>query len=184
MIYRIILPTALAALLALAGCDGESESDRPLADRAAGQALAQAESAAPAADADVVVYKSPTCGCCNGWIEHMEENGFTVRAVDVPMYDEMAAKKREHGVPGDLGSCHTAVVDGYVVEGHVPADAVKRLIAERPAVTGLAVPGMPIGSPGMEGPNPQPYDVVVFGGEGGARVFERVDPTQPTSDQR
>jgi hypothetical protein len=180
---RLILPTALAALLALAGCDGGPESDAAGSEGAAPAALAQS-GAAERAEAAVVVYKSPTCGCCNDWIEHMEESGFTVKAVDVPMYDEMVAKKREHGVPGDLGSCHTAVVDGYVVEGHVPADAVKRLLAERPDVKGLAVPGMPIGSPGMEGPNPQPYDIVVFGGEGGPRVFERVDPTQATNDDR
>jgi hypothetical protein len=80
------------------------------------------------------------------------------------------------GVPADLSSCHTALVDGYVVEGHVPADVVKSLLAERPEAAGIAVPGMPIGSPGMEGPNPRPYDVLAFDRQGGRSVYTRVDP--------
>lgn len=122
---------------------------------------------------EVVVYKSPTCGCCAAWVDHMRQAGFRVRAVDT---GNLAATKAELGVDPALQSCHTAVVDGYVVEGHVPADVVRRLLRERPDVAGLAVPGMPVGSPGMEGPDPRPYDVLAFTEDGAARVFAREDP--------
>ena len=135
-------------------------------------------------EADLVVYKSPTCGCCNGWVEHMREAGHSVSTVDLASYRDLQAKKTERGVPGDLGSCHTAVIEGYTIEGHVPADAVERLLRERPDIKGLAVPGMPIGSPGMEGPNPQPYEVIAFTEEGERSVFQTVDPAQPSSDTR
>ncbi len=107
----------------------------------------------------VKVYKSPTCGCCSKWIRHLEANGFRVEAIDVK---DVRPLKREHGVPQELGSCHTALVAGYVVEGHVPLADIRRLLEERPAIDGIAVPGMPIGSPGMEGAHPERYDVVSF----------------------
>lgn len=116
------------------------------------------------------VYKTPTCGCCTKWIEHLEAEGFAVEFED---RDDLTALKREQGVPSELASCHTALVDGYVLEGHVPASDVRRLLSERPEVDGLAVPEMPLGSPGMEHPDPsrhQPYDVMSFG-ESGVRVF-------------
>ena len=97
------------------------------------------------------------------WVAHLEEQGFTVKATDVADINRVKASA---GVPPRVGSCHTAVVDGYVVEGHVPAEDIKRLLAERPPLKGIAVPGMPIGSPGMEGPNPQPYDVIGFDDDG------------------
>ena len=112
---------------------------------------------------EVQVYKSPTCGCCDKWIEHLRAEGFGVRATDVA---DVTPIKRENGLPPQLASCHTAFVGGYLVEGHVPAADVKRLLAERPDVAGLAVPGMPIGSPGMEGPRPERYRVLSFGSEG------------------
>jgi hypothetical protein len=115
----------------------------------------------------VTVYKSPTCGCCVEWMDHLEANGFEVRGVDVA---DMSVVKAERGVPSALGACHTAVVEGYVIEGHVPASDIVRLLEERPRVTGLATPGMPIGSPGMEGPNPEPFDVIAFDAAG-ARTF-------------
>jgi|SRR5690606_26612378 len=113
----------------------------------------------------VTVYKSPTCGCCSLWIDHLEENGFRVEAVDV---DDLAAIKRQYGIPDALSSCHTAVVGDYVVEGHVPAEDVRRLLAERPDAGGLAVPGMPVGSPGMESPDgrTEPYDVLLVRDDG------------------
>ena len=123
--------------------------------------------------AAVTVYKSPACGCCVKWIEHLEDHGFQVKAVDV---FDTAALKREHEVPPALQTCHTATVDGYVVEGHVPAADVERLLRERPEVRGLAVPGMPIGSPGMEGPNPESYSTLSFDAEGRTRVFETHGP--------
>lgn len=119
---------------------------------------------------EMVVYRSPTCGCCLGWVEHVREAGFRVRVED---RTDLAPVKAELGVPVDLASCHTARIDGYVIEGHVPAADVRRLLAEQPEVKGLAVPGMPVGSPGMEGPDPEPYAVVAFDGEGGREVFAR-----------
>lgn len=117
---------------------------------------------------DVQVYKSPSCGCCTKWIEHMERNGFTVHATDV---NDVTPIKLENGVPQRLHACHTAIVGGYVIEGHVPAEVVRRLLEERPQVAGVAVPGMPTGSPGMEGPHPERYDVLSFGGAGGVSVY-------------
>jgi hypothetical protein len=120
----------------------------------------------------VTVYKSPSCGCCSKWIEHMRANGFTVASHDV---EDIAAIKTKHGVPSQAASCHTALVDGYVVEGHVPADVVKRLLRERPKVSGIATPGMPMGSPGMEVPSgtKESYSVVSFDASGKQTVFER-----------
>lgn len=118
--------------------------------------------------AEVTVYKSPTCGCCKAWVKHLEENGFSVKAHDV---NNVTPFKVKHGVTPELASCHTAVVDGYVIEGHVPAADIKRLLKERPAVKGLAVPEMPMGSPGMEGPRKDPYKVLSFDAEGKVRVF-------------
>ena len=116
----------------------------------------------------VEVFKSPTCGCCGAWVAHLEQNGFDVKSTNVR---DMTAVKRQAGVPRALASCHTALVDGYIVEGHVPADDVKRLLSERPDVAGISVPGMPIGSPGMEGPNPHPYDVLAFDEDGSVTHF-------------
>lgn len=119
----------------------------------------------------VDVYKDPTCGCCSKWVEHLQAAGFTVRTTDT---DDLAEFKTKHNVPARVRSCHTALVDGYVLEGHVPAADVQRLLKERPAnVAGLGVPGMPIGSPGMEvaRAKAQPYDVMAFGKDGGTHVF-------------
>jgi len=122
-----------------------------------------------AAADEVTLYKDPNCGCCSKWAEHMRANGFTVKEIATR---DMATVKREAGVPQALGSCHTARVGGYVIEGHVPAADVKRLLADKPKVAGLSAPGMPMGSPGMEGPYPADrYDVVSFDAQGKARVF-------------
>ena len=120
----------------------------------------------------MTVYKSPSCGCCHNWVAHVRTAGFTVREVNT---DDLAGVKREMGIPSRLASCHTVVVGSYVVEGHVPADDVKKLLRDKPAgVRGLAVPGMPIGSPGMEqGPVAQyeRYDVLAFTAAGTTSVF-------------
>jgi hypothetical protein len=116
----------------------------------------------------VTVYKSPTCGCCTKWISHLEENAFEVEAVDL---NDLRAIKSMSGIAPEQASCHTAQVDGYVIEGHVPADDIRRLLAERPDARGLAVPGMPMGSPGMEAPNPEHYQVLLIGQDGSATVF-------------
>ena len=110
--------------------------------------------------AKLQVFKSPWCGCCNDWIEHMQAACFRVTVEDL---EDLAPVKAMLGVPPALESCHTGLIDGYVIEGHVPAQEVLRLLDERPTATGLAVPGMPIGSPGMEqGNQREPYDVVLF----------------------
>ncbi len=123
--------------------------------------------------ADVMVYKTPTCGCCAVWVEHLEAAGFAVTVEDV---GDIAAVKRREGVPTDLSSCHTAIIGDYVFEGHIPARVIADFLEEAPELAGLAVPGMPIGSPGMEGPNPTPYDVVAFDSQGNRGVFERIEP--------
>jgi len=118
----------------------------------------------------VTVYKSPTCGCCTLWVAHLKDAGFPVKAEDVA---DVAPIKDKHGVPKGLASCHTALVDGYVIEGHVPADLIDRLLADRPRVVGLAVPGMPLGSPGMEAPGraPERYQILTFDHSGRTGVF-------------
>lgn len=120
--------------------------------------------------ADVVVYKSPTCDCCAEWIKHMEQAGFTVA---VENRGDLSPIKAEYGVPRKLQSCHTAKVGGYLVEGHVPADLVQRMLNEKPDIKGLAVPGMPMGSPGMEGPYKDEYDVIAMGKDGRTKVYAR-----------
>lgn len=124
-----------------------------------------------AAGEAVTMYKDPNCGCCGKWAEHMRSHGFSVKEIATPRMGEV---KREAGVPQVLGSCHTAKVGGYVVEGHVPAADVKRMLADKPQILGISAPGMPQGSPGMEGPYPADrYDVVSFDRDGKQAVFAR-----------
>lgn len=116
------------------------------------------------------VFKTPTCGCCAKWVDHMRQNGFTLHVTDL---NDLTSIKNKHGVPARLQSCHTGVVNGYAVEGHVPAADVKRLLKDKPAVVGLTVPGMPAGSPGMEVPGmtPPPYNVLTFDKAGATRIY-------------
>ena len=117
----------------------------------------------------VQVYKSPTCGCCGAWVQHLRAAGFTVNVTEV---DDTTAARRRYGFPDRFGSCHTAIVGGYVVEGHVPAVEVQRLLAMKPQALGIAVPGMPVGSPGMEvGGRQDPYDVFLVDKSGRGTVF-------------
>jgi hypothetical protein len=165
---RVVLLAVL--LVGLTGCTRTPEPAATPAPPAPGASAtaAVADPSLPVAR----VYKSATCGCCSLWVEHMRREGFTVEVTDTP---ELAAIKDTLGVPAGLGSCHTARIGDYVVEGHVPAADVKRLLRERPeGVTGIAVPGMPIGSPGMEVPGrpADPYTVVAFGPAGEA-VFQQ-----------
>ncbi len=118
-----------------------------------------AEAESPA----ILVHKDPNCSCCAGWVRHLKDAGFGVRVEETT---NLQPVRKRLGVPADLAACHTAEVDGYVLEGHVPAAAVRRLLEQRPQAVGLAVPGMPVGSPGMEGGTPQRYDVVLFGANG------------------
>lgn len=120
---------------------------------------------------DVIeVYKSPTCGCCTKWIAHLRANGFEVKAYDV---DDITVSRAKLGVPQALGSCHSARVGDYLIEGHVPAKDIQRLLRERPSAAGLAVPGMPRGSPGMEADVEDPYDVLLFQLNGRYAVYQR-----------
>ena len=115
------------------------------------------------------VYKTPTCGCCGKWVEHVKQAGFAPEVDDMP---DVAPVKAKAGVPRALQSCHTALVGGYVIEGHVPADLVHRLLREKPPVAGIAVPGMPAGSPGMEmGDRKDPYEVIAFTKDGTTSVY-------------
>jgi hypothetical protein len=126
-----------------------------------------AQSSAP----NVTVYKDPSCGCCAKWVEHLKQNGFATTVVESKQLDDIKTKNR---VPRQARSCHTALVNGYAIEGHVPASDVQRLLKERPAgIVGLAVPGMPIGSPGMEVPGQrvQAFDVLAFDKDSQTRVF-------------
>jgi len=130
--------------------------------------LVQATWAAPTTPV-IDVYKSPTCGCCNKWIDHLKANGFTVRAHDT---ENVQAHKVRLGVPPGYGSCHTAEVNGYVIEGHVPAKEMKRLLKEKPRARGLVVPAMPAGSPGMEiGDRKDAYDVFLVNRDGSTRTY-------------
>ncbi len=123
------------------------------------------------ADPVVTVYKSATCGCCNKWISHMQDNDFKIKAVDVQNMDSV---KQQYGISSNLASCHTAIVDGYIIEGHVPASDVKQLLSEEKDVLGIAVPGMPIGSPGMEmGNRIDRYAVISFDKEGNVEIFHQ-----------
>jgi hypothetical protein len=117
----------------------------------------------------ITVYKTPTCGCCGKWVDHMRQHGFAPKVTDLP---SLSAVKQTAGVPQNLQSCHTSTIDGYAIEGHVPATDILRLLRDKPKVAGLAVPGMVMGSPGMEGSRSDPYNVVAFG-QGKTSVFAR-----------
>jgi hypothetical protein len=118
----------------------------------------------------ITVYRDPNCGCCAKWVKHLAANGFVTKVQDTP---DMDAVKKNMRVPADLQSCHTAVVDRYVIEGHVPAADIKKLLASKESVQGLAAPGMPMGSPGMEGGTADKYDVIAFSTDGKKRVFAK-----------
>jgi hypothetical protein len=119
---------------------------------------------------NITVNKTPYCGCCKQWMAHLQANGFMVSGKDV---DDTAPVRASLGMPAKLGSCHTAVINGYVIEGHVPAEDIKRLLKEKPKAVGLAVPGMPLGSPGMESTNPQPYSTLLVMKDGSTKVWAR-----------
>ncbi|MEX2498977.1 MAG: DUF411 domain-containing protein [Wenzhouxiangellaceae bacterium] len=151
-IHKLCCTTAVAVALVTTGCIAETPPEAPSAGAM-----------------EMVVYHDPNCGCCGKWIEHMEQHGFSVESVHE---SNMSAIKRELGVPENLPSCHTATVGGYVIEGHVPADDVMKLLDERPDAKGLSVPGMPLGSPGMEyGETRHAFDVVSFDKAGGTEIF-------------
>jgi hypothetical protein len=169
-----------AGLPALALATGACQATPPPAAEAAATPAPAVSTPAPAASGDrspvatalpvVLVHKSPTCGCCASWVEHLRAHGFTVEVDDAA---DMEAIKARAGVPAGKGSCHTAEVGGYFVEGHVPADDIVRLLAEKPDARGLTAPGMPVGSPGMEvrGQGAPPYAVELVRKDGSTEVF-------------
>ena len=162
---RALLGAAVGALVPLTACS----------PREAGAGAAVARSTPPAGAATPValnaeVWKSPTCGCCKAWVKHLEANGFAVTAHDVA---DTAAMRKQLGMPANLGSCHSARIGGYAVEGHVPASDIKRLLTEKLHAVGLSVPGMPIGSPGMEqGGQKDKYQVLLVLHDGTTRIFQ------------
>jgi len=122
---------------------------------------------------NMTVYRSPSCGCCGVWIEHAKHHGFQITDITT---DDMEAVKREHNIPRDLASCHTTIIDGYVMEGHIPVDDIKRFLKQTPNVVGLTVPGMPLGTPGMEaGDRKQPFDILAFDRNGQVQVFKHYE---------
>jgi hypothetical protein len=159
-------------LLAVAACGGEATPEAAAATGAAEAALRVA--ATPSQPATIRVYTTEGCGCCNGWVEHLRAAGFEVDARNVT---DLPSIKAGAGIDASLSSCHTALVDGYVVEGHVPADVIQRLLAERPDIAGVVVPGMPVGSPGMEGGGAKPYQVLALGRDGSTEVYAEIDPS-------
>ncbi len=132
---------------------------------------AASRAAAQTAPLAIEVWKSPSCGCCKDWIRYLENSGFTVKVNDTGNNDT----RRKLGLPGRYGSCHTALIGGYVVEGHVPVREIHRMLAEKPDAIGIAVPAMPIGTPGMDGPayagRFDPYDVILVARDGSARIY-------------
>ncbi|MGI8618152.1 MAG: DUF411 domain-containing protein [Gemmatimonadaceae bacterium] len=164
-VLRILaLSSAAAALAACSPSTPEVEPAPPVS-----QSAGTAPNAAAASDSTtLVVYKESTCPCCNAWVDYMRNNGFRVVTYNVSDLDAVKAK---HDIPGNLQSCHTTEVGGYFVEGHVPVDLVRRLLAERPHVAGITVPGMPVGSPGMEVGPPEPYDVLSVDSAGRTAIF-------------
>lgn len=139
-----------------------------------GTPAAHAQRKPPAAKPSIAVYKSPTCGCCAKWVDYMRQRGYTVTATDMP---DVTPMKIKHNVPSKLSSCHTSLVGGYVIEGHVPVGDIERLLRERPKIAGLAAPGMPAGSPGMDVPNSPAYDILSFDASGRTQVYS----TQPAT---
>ena len=128
-----------------------------------------AKKAEPAAQ-PIVVYKTATCGCCTKWVDHLKAAGFAPTVHTLQTMDEAPIRPR---IPAALRSCHTATLEGYLVEGHVPADVIRKLLREKPRVEGIAVPGMPAGSPGMESSRPEAYDILTFDASGKTTVFAK-----------
>ncbi|HUF66334.1 MAG TPA: DUF411 domain-containing protein [Gemmatimonadaceae bacterium] len=188
--HRLFVP---AAFLFIGACAGSAAGDRenaaatgtgeqgsiamaPMPHSSAGTAgtgTPPVTAAAPAR-ADVahtaVVYKDANCGCCTKWVDHIRDAGFTAVSNDVTDLDAIKAR---YGVPRSLGSCHTAEIGGYIVEGHVPADLIRKMLDEKPDIAGIAVPGMPVGSPGMEYTYTEPYDVIAFTKSGATSVYAK-----------
>ena len=165
----------IAVIASIAGCSNGSPPAQtaaatlrvtsvPVVNKDANASLASST----AAPIPIKVYKDPNCGCCKEWVKHLEANGFKVETMDMP---DLTLLKQKYGVKPEIQACHTAIVGGYVVEGHVPADVIKKMLNEKPAIAGLAVPGMPQGSPGMESATKERYNVLTFDRAGRTTVY-------------
>ncbi|MEP6507400.1 MAG: DUF411 domain-containing protein [Gemmatimonadales bacterium] len=171
-----ILTVAVVAITGIAGCskgpadDSATKTVTAAAVPGPQSAAAGATTLASSSDAliPIKVYKDPNCGCCKEWVKHLEANGFKVETMDMP---DLSLLKQKYGVKQELQACHTAIVGDYVVEGHVPADVIKKMLKEKPAIAGLAVPGMPMGSPGMDSPNKERYNVLTFDRAGKTTIY-------------
>ena len=153
----------------VSACSTSEDPDGIQADQIESKAHLTTLDSSLANQHEMVVYKSATCGCCKEWISYIERAGFSVSAIDT---DELDAVKTKHGLTDpSLKSCHTAIVDGYVIEGHVPVNDIERLLAERPAIVGLTAPGMPMMSPGMASETPKDYDVLAFDKTGQTHIY-------------
>ncbi len=172
-----IVALAVVAITGIAGCSKEDPASNSATQNLTVAPVAAAENptggmATLASTSDTLipikVYKDPNCGCCKEWVKHLEGNGFKVETMDLP---DLSLLKEKYGVKQELRACHTAIVGNYVVEGHVPADVIKKMLKEKPAIAGVAVPGMPMGSPGMEGANKERYNVLTFDRAGRTTVY-------------
>ncbi len=161
----------VCAALALAGCVKEEAQSAVAADSPAVVAPPTTVASVSNTATDlpqVTVYKDPNCGCCAKWVDHMKAAGFKVTAIDT---SDVGSVKQKYNIGSNLQSCHTAVIGDYAIEGHVPADVIQKLLTEKPTIAGLAVPGMPMGSPGMEGATRERYDVLTFDRAGRTTVY-------------
>jgi hypothetical protein len=179
-VFPFSIGTALLTASLVTACT-QPQTRTDAADSLPSSSAAESQRSAPAdvlaaaagqasAELPIVhVYKSPTCGCCTDWVTHVEEAGFKTEVQDLP---NVAPVKQRAGLPQHLASCHTSLIGEYVVEGHVPSDVIRRMLREKPDIAGIAVPGMPMGSPGMEGPWEDRYDIIAFRKDGTQFVYE------------
>lgn len=162
----------IAAIVGIVACSREQAPSQTAAVAAAPAATSEPNAATLASNngelIPIKVYKDPQCGCCKEWVKNLEANGFKVETMDMP---DLSMIKEKYAVKPEIQACHTAIVGGYVVEGHVPADLIKQMLKEKPAIAGLAVPGMPQGSPGMEGATRERYKVLTFDRAGRTTVY-------------
>ena len=162
---------SLLVLFSVAACtkeEAQSASADARPDGAPSAAAPAVSVSSVSSVPSVTVYKDPNCGCCSKWVEYMKQNGFNVTSIDT---SDVASVKAKYGIGPELQSCHTAIIGDYAVEGHVPAEEIHRMLKEKPAIAGLAVPGMPTGSPGMEGAIKEKYDILTFDRAGKTTVY-------------
>lgn len=175
--YLLIAIAGVAVVTVAGGVYVASSNNAPsIANQPKSEVLASVwdrETESYSGNVNMTVYRSPSCGCCGGWIEHAKNHGFQVTDIKT---DDIEAVKEEHNISQDLAACHTTMIDGYVMEGHIPVDDIKRFLKQKPNVAGLTVPGMPLGTPGMEaGDRKQAFDILAFDDNGQVEVFKHYE---------